>query len=248
MYERLRGLVANRDRQRGDSLSAPAMARPIVAPRVAHLLHIDSSIHLEGSVSRALTQRAAGAWRDAHPGGTVTYRDLGAEPIPHLDTAGGLARHVPPIQHNPAQAASWKLTEQLVAEIEQAETIVLGLPLYNLGAPSTLKAWADHVVAPGLSLDPDTHEGLLGGRDFIVVATRGGGAAPGAPRDRWDEPALWLPHAIGLTGLAPRFILVEFTFADVNPAMTEFIPLARESRDNAEREIDTLWRPAALAA
>ncbi|HEX6714822.1 MAG TPA: NAD(P)H-dependent oxidoreductase [Thermoleophilaceae bacterium] len=215
---------------------------------MAHLLHIDSSIRLEGSVSRALTQRAARAWLDAHPGGTITYRDLGAEPVPHLDTAGGLARHVPPIEHNPAQAASWKRSQELVAEIEQAETIVLGLPLYNLGAPSSLKAWADHLVAPGLSIDPDSHEGLLGGRDFVVVATRGGGSTPGAPRDPWDDPALWLPHAIALTGLAPRFIRVEFTFADVNPAMSQFVPLARESRARAEHEIDALWRPAALAA
>jgi FMN-dependent NADH-azoreductase len=73
---------------------------------IPHLLHIDSSIHGDESVSRALTQRAVNGWRDAHRGGTVTYRDLGAEPVPHLDTAGGLARMVPPIQHNPAQAAS----------------------------------------------------------------------------------------------------------------------------------------------
>jgi FMN-dependent NADH-azoreductase len=104
---------------------------------VANLLHIDSSIHLDGAVNRALTERAARGWRDAHLGGTVTYRGLGAEPIPHLDTAGGLARHVPPI-----------------------ETIVLGLPLYNLGAPRSLKAWADHLIAPGLSIDADSHEGL----------------------------------------------------------------------------------------
>ena len=50
-----------------------------------HLLHIDSSIQGEHSVSRRLTARAAAVWRAAHPGGTVTYRDLGADPLPHLD-------------------------------------------------------------------------------------------------------------------------------------------------------------------
>ena len=75
-----------------------------------HLLHIDSSIQGDRSISRRLTARAAGVWRAAHPGGTVTYRDLGADPLPHLDSDGGLARMVAPAEHTPAQATSWALT------------------------------------------------------------------------------------------------------------------------------------------
>src|SRR5215510_4385842 len=144
---------------------------------MSHLLHIDSSIHVEGSVTRALSARAAEVWRAAHPGGTVTYRDLGASPVPHLETQGGLARNIPPEQHTPAQAASWKLSVQLVDEIKQADTILLGLPLYNFGAPSSVKAWVDHIVANGLSIDAETQDGLLGGRDLVVIAARGGGYA-----------------------------------------------------------------------
>ena len=72
-----------------------------------HLLHIDSSIRGDWSVSRRLTARAVDAWRAAHPDGTVAYRDLGAEPLPHLDADGGLARMTPPDQHTPAQRDSW---------------------------------------------------------------------------------------------------------------------------------------------
>ncbi len=215
---------------------------------MAHLLHVDSSIRCDESVSRALTARAARHWRAAHPGGTVTYRDLGSDPIPHLDSKGGLARLIPPGLHTPAQAASWELSRQLVAEIERADTILLGLPLYNFGAPSSVKAWVDHIVANGLSIDPDTQQGLLGGRDLIVIATRGGGYAPGTPRDGWDHAELWLPHGVALTGLEPRFITAELTLAEVNPAMSELIPLARESRANAERAIDELWQEATKAA
>jgi FMN-dependent NADH-azoreductase len=215
---------------------------------MSNLLHIDSSIHVQGSVTRELTHRAAAMWRTANPGGSVTYRDLGAEPVPHLDTSGGLARHVPPIEHNPDQAASWTLSEQLVGEIERADTIVLGLPFYNLGAPSSVKAWVDHIVAPGLSIDPQTHEGLLGGRDFIVIAARGGGAVPGPPVDRWDDPAFWLPHGVALTGLRPRFIVADFALAQVIPGMAGLVGLAQASRERAEREIDMLWHPPALAA
>jgi FMN-dependent NADH-azoreductase len=208
---------------------------------MAHLLHIDSSVRTEESVSRALTARAAGVWRAAHPGATVTYRDLGAEPIPHLDTAGGLARLIPPDEHTPAQAASWKLSQELVAEIKEADAILLGLPLYNFGAPSSVKAWVDHIVANGLSVNEETQEGLLGGRDLVVIAARGGGYAPGTPRDGWDHAELWLPHGLALTGLESRFITAEFTLAEVNPRMSPLIPLARESRANAERAIDALW-------
>jgi FMN-dependent NADH-azoreductase len=211
---------------------------------MAHLLHIDSSIQGEGSVSRRLSARAAAAWRAAHPEGTVTYRDLGANPVPHLDSANGAARVVPPEQHTPAQAASWALTQELVGEVEAADTVLLGLPVYNYGAPSSVKTWVDHLIAPGLSVDPATMSGLLGGREFIVVASRGGGYGEGTPREGWDHAEQWLPHGVALTGLEPRFITAELTLAHVNPAMAELIPLADESLAAAEREIDDLWVPA----
>ena len=86
----------------------------------------------------------------------MTYRDLGSDPVPDLDTAGGLARIVPAEQHTPEQAASWALTQELVNEIQQADTILLGLPLYNFGVPSSVKAWVDHIIASGLSIDRST--------------------------------------------------------------------------------------------
>ena len=162
---------------------------------MAHLLHIDSSIRGDALVSRKLTARAAAVWRAAHPGGTVTYRDLGRDPLPHLDAAGGLAAALPRDQHSAAQAESWALTELLISEVKEADTIVLGLPLYNFGAPSSVKAWVDRLIAPGLSIDPETHAGLLGGRDFVVLASRGGGYGAGTPREGWDHA-----EALGIRG------------------------------------------------
>src|SRR6202142_3694739 len=215
---------------------------------MAHLLHIDSSIRGDASVSRNLTARAADAWSAAHPGGSLTYRALGRDPLPHLDAAGGLARILPPGQHTAAHAESWALTELLVSEIKEADTIVLGLPLYNFGAPSSVKAWIDRLIAPGLSIDPETHAGLLGGRDFVVLASRGGGYAEGTPRQGWDHAEPWLPHAVSLTGLEPRFITAELTLANVNPAMAGLIPLAEQSLAEAERAIDALWTPESAVA
>jgi FMN-dependent NADH-azoreductase len=213
---------------------------------MAQLLQIDSSIQGDRSVSRRLTARAADVWRTAHPDGTVTYRDLGTHPLPHLDADGGLARMVPPENHTSAQAASWALSEELVAEILAADTILLGLPLYNFGPPSSVKSWVDHLVARGLSIDAATGGGLLGGRELIVLASRGGGYGAGAPREGWDHAEPWLPHGLNATGLETRFIAAELTLADVNPAMAELKPLAAESLAAAEREIDALWAPVAV--
>ncbi|WP_328850754.1 NAD(P)H-dependent oxidoreductase [Micromonospora globbae] len=215
---------------------------------MAHLLHVDSSIRGEHSISRRLTARAAARWRAAHPDGTVTYRDLGRQPLPHLDEDGGLARMVPVEQHTPAQRASWKLTERLVDEVKRATTVLLGLPLYNYGVPSSVKTWVDHLIAPGIAYDPQTGAGLLGDREFIVLASRGGGYGPGTPREGWDHAEPWLPHGISRTGLQPRFIAAELTLAPVTPAMAELVPLHEESLAAAERAIDELWVPARAAA
>src|SRR6185369_16992977 len=110
---------------------------------MAHLLHIDSSVQGDRSVSRRLTARAADRWRATHPGGTVNYRDLAVNPVPHLDGVTGTARLLPVDQHTPAQHESFALSVVLVDEIKNADTVLLGLPLYNFGPPSAVKAWVE---------------------------------------------------------------------------------------------------------
>ena len=128
--------------------------------------------------------------------------------------------------------------------MRRADTILLGLPVYNYGAPSTVKAWVDHLVAPGLSLDPETNAGLLGDRELIVLAARGGGYGPGTPREGWDHAEAWLPHGLTYTGLEPKvFITAELTLAGSIEAMADLRGLAAESLAAAEREIDALWAP-----
>lgn len=213
---------------------------------MAHLLHIDASIQGDRSISRFLTARAAARWRDANPEGAVTYRDLAVDPPPHLGAAAAEARFVPPDQHNADQAAAWAISTELVGEVAAADTIVFGLPVYNYGPPSTVKSWVDHLVAPGLSMDPSTGEGLLGGRDLIVLEARGGGYGEGTPREGWDHAQPWLPHGLSLTGLEPRFIVAELTLADTNPAMADLRELAAESLKAAEAEVDALWTTSAV--
>jgi FMN-dependent NADH-azoreductase len=208
---------------------------------MSHLLHIDTSIAGDRSVSRRLSGRAARRWLATHLGGTVTYRDFAVDAIPHLDAASGLARLVPPEQHTPAQSASYALSIELINEVKAADAVLLGLPLYNYGPPSTVQAWVDHLVAPGLSVTADMQTGLLGDTELVVLAARGGGYGPGTPRDGWDHAQSWLPHGLALTGLVPRFITAELTLAESNPAMAELKPLAAESLRSAVADIDELW-------
>jgi FMN-dependent NADH-azoreductase len=214
---------------------------------MAHLLHIDSSVQGDRSISRALTARAAARWHAAHPGSSVTYRDLATDPIPHFGPATNEARSIPPEQHNEAQAASWALLLEIVGEVAEADTILLGLPVYNYGPPSTVKAWVDHLIVPGVSIDAATGEGKLGGRELIVLQARGGGYGEGTPREGWDHAQPWLPHGVSLTGLEPRFITAELTLADVNPQMADLRDLAAASLKAAEAEVDELWQSAAVA-
>jgi FMN-dependent NADH-azoreductase len=200
---------------------------------MSRLLHIDTSIKGPQSVTRRLSARAADRWRAVHPGGDVHYRDFAVDPVPHLDADGLLA---------PERSLA------LIDEIKQADTVLLGLPLYNFGPPSTVKAWVDHLIVPGVSFDPESGQGLLGDTELVVLAARGGGYGPGTPRAGWDHAEAWLPHGLAMTGLVPRFITAELTMADDNPAMADLRPLAAQSLAAAEAAVDVLWTPATVGA
>lgn len=214
---------------------------------MANLLHVDSSIRAENSRSRALSRHFAEAWRAANAGGTVAYRDLAAEPIPHLDHEAFTANFTPAESRTPYQKEARSLAERLVGELLEADEIVIGMPLYNFGVPSTVKAWFDRLVVPGLTVGEQG--GLLGGRTLTVTAARGGGYGPGSPREGWDHREPWLIHAFEQLGLTEvRFIHAELTLARESPRMIPLDLGAAEDRSLAEAHeaIDRLFEPAAV--
>jgi FMN-dependent NADH-azoreductase len=211
---------------------------------MSHLLHIDSSLRTEGSRSRRLSAYYAERWRAQHPDGVVTYRDLAADPVPHLDHAAFSARFVPAADHTPEQAVASAVTEKLVDEVLAADTILIGMPLYNFGPPSTFKAWFDRIVSERTS-------GKLGGKEFVVVTARGGGYQPGTPRHGWDHREPWLRHALSTLGVSDAvFIDTELTLARESPAM---IPLdlggaEDQSLADALAAVDALFERSAAPA
>src|SRR5215213_5866973 len=114
---------------------------------IVNLLHIDSSLGAEKSVSRQVTAAFAEQWRKAHPDGGYTYRDLAADPLPHLDPASLAARDA---------AGDRAFETGLVEELKAADTVLLGVPMYNFSVPSTFKAWLDWILVPEVFLDQET--------------------------------------------------------------------------------------------
>src|SRR5688572_8053328 len=113
------------------------------------LLHINSSIHSGNGESSRLANRFVDTWRRANPGAAVIERDLAREPVPHLDANRFGAFTSKPDSRTPAQEAVLAYSDTLIDELKRADVVVLGLPLYNFGVPSTLKAYFDHVARAG---------------------------------------------------------------------------------------------------
>lgn len=158
-----------------------AFALPARAPQppefhLPTLLHIDSSPMLETSVTRRLTVHFVRRWRECVPGGRVITRDLGAEPPPHPDALTLEAATVPEGARTPAQQAAAALADRLLEELESADVVLIGAPMYNFSVPSSLKAWFDLVSRPGRTFryGPEGHEGLLSGKTVVAITARGG--------------------------------------------------------------------------
>jgi FMN-dependent NADH-azoreductase len=148
------------------------------------LLQITSSITGDNSQSTALSNEFVARWKAQNPDGKVVLRDLAAEALPHLDGARLGALFTPADQRTPEQQAVVDYSDELIKELRNADVIVLGVPLYNFGMPSTLKAYFDHIARAGVTFRYTANgpEGLLPDVPVYVFATRGGHYA-GGPAD-----------------------------------------------------------------
>jgi FMN-dependent NADH-azoreductase len=141
-----------------------------------NVLQINSSARREASHSTRLANRIVQRLRDAEPDATVTVRDLGLKPHPAVDEAALGALLTPASQRTPEQAARVALDDALIAEIQAADVLVLGVPMYNFGVPASLKNWIDAIARAGVTFRYTEKglEGLLKGKKVFVATTRGG--------------------------------------------------------------------------
>jgi FMN-dependent NADH-azoreductase len=179
---------------------------------MATLLHIDSSVFPSGgSASRAVAEAFRKTWQEQHPDGTVIYRDLASNPVPHITADAHTAGFADPAAHTPEQAAAFAERVKLIEELEQADAVLIGAPMYNFTIPSTLKAWLDNVILIGRTAG-EAHSAK--GTPVTVVASRGGSYAPGTPREPFEYVQNYLTAILADTlALDLDFIVPELTLA-----------------------------------
>jgi FMN-dependent NADH-azoreductase len=212
---------------------------------MATLLHIDSSALFESSVSREVTAAFRAEWETQYPEGTVIYRDLAKDALPHLSADAIVSGMAPAEAHTPEQAEAAALRAALADELERADAILIGTPMYNFTIPSTLKAWLDQVIIMGRTAGPAG--GSVTGKPTTVVVARGGGYGPGTPRESFEFVATYLEKVLtGLLGLDVEFIIPELTLARVVPEMAELIDVADASKAAAHER--AVAKAKALAA
>src|SRR5271156_4696571 len=143
---------------------------------MAKLLHIDSSPLYERSVSRQLTDAFVTQWKSSHPKGTVVDRDLNATTIAPVNAEWVGAAYTPEEARTAQQKELLALSETLLAELEQADEYVFGVPMHNFGVPSVLKLWIDQIARVGraFSYADGTPKGLLTGKKATFIIATGG--------------------------------------------------------------------------
>ncbi|PVE21739.1 FMN-dependent NADH-azoreductase [Microvirga sp. KLBC 81] len=190
-------------------------------------LVITSSALGEASISSQLVKETVARLQSHDPDVRIIARDLGRSPIPHLniDSATALRGTEP---SNEAQAAARSLSDELIAELRAADTLVIGAPMYNFGMPSTLKAWFDYVLRAGITFrySESGPEGLLRGKRALVIESRGGLYSEG-PAQSMDSQEPHLRNLLGFMGIA------DVTF--IRAEKLAFGPEAREQAIDAVR-------------
>ncbi|MEA5599081.1 FMN-dependent NADH-azoreductase [Rivularia sp. UHCC 0363] len=184
---------------------------------MAHLLHIDASPRGERSHSRRLTKDFINQWQQQHPHDTITYRDIGRHPVPHVDEAWIAAAFTPPEQHTPQLHEAIRLSDQLVDEFLAADVYLFGIPMYNFSIPSGFKAYIDQIVRVGRTVAFEPSDAgnafrplVLGKKMFIIEARGDSGFQPGGRYAQMNYHDPYLTTVFGFIGITDiTFIHVE---------------------------------------
>jgi FMN-dependent NADH-azoreductase len=156
------------------------------------ILHIDSSISGDNSASRAISSSIVEKLRRGHAGASIVYRDLAAQPIPHLTLDA---------------FADTSVLDQFLA----ADTVVIGAPMYNFTLPSQLKAWLDRILIAGRTFryTENGPEGLATGKRVIIGLARGGFYHAGSPAASLEHLETYLRGVFNFIGIEPEFVAAD---------------------------------------
>ncbi len=184
------------------------------------VLHIDASARGMDSESRKLSHHFITGWRSTHPEDAIITRDITENPLPHIDSSTLGSLMIAADERSPEQRVDAKRVDDLVNEFIAADVLVLGVPMYNFGIPSTLKAWVDHISIAGRTFEYTANgpKGLVKGTKVYLISTRGGiyGESP------MDHQVNYLKTLLGFLGID-----------DIEVIQAEGLNLSPEERDSS---------------
>ena len=176
------------------------------------LLHIDSSLMGEASLSHQLTQEFAQQWRNANPQGRVIARDLAKIEIPVIDAAWVFANQTPKASRTPEQNSRLALSTEFIQEMFDADEYVLGVPMYNWGTSSSFKLWLDQTLRFGETLlnTASGPKGTLDQKRATFIITAGATYTPGSPGAALNYLEPWLRTYFSYLGIqSMQFLLAD---------------------------------------
>ncbi|MFL9844185.1 FMN-dependent NADH-azoreductase [Flavobacterium rhizosphaerae] len=167
-----------------------------------NILHIITSPRGKESISIKLGNALVNEVLQTHPGSTVTELNLAEHPLPHLDEATVNALRTPVDQHTELQKEVIKASDAAIAQLFDADILVIGVPLYNFGVPSNLKSWLDHVLRAGktFSYTAEGPKGLAAGKKVYLAFSSGGVYSEG-PATGLDFATPYLTAVLGFIGI-----------------------------------------------
>ncbi|WP_448604666.1 FMN-dependent NADH-azoreductase [Thermoleptolyngbya sp.] len=201
---------------------------------MAHLLHIDSSPRDARSRSRQLTREFVEAWKQSHPTDTVTYRDIGRNPLPHVSELWIAAAYTPPEQRTPELWNAIHLSDRLVDELLVADICVIGVPMYNFSIPSTMKAYIDQIVRIKRTFEftPENSENpykplVLNKKMFIITSRGTSGYGPGEKYETLNYQDPYLRTIFGFIGITDITLIAVENDESGESSVAESIAKAR---------------------
>ena len=165
-----------------------------------NLLTIVASPRGDYSISRALTAQFAETWKQNHPDGAVQTRDLVKTEIPFVSLPWIAGAYTPVEQHSPEMTEALAISNELIAELQAADHIVIGTPMHNFSTPAILKAWIDHIVRVNVTFSM-SYEGLLKNKKVTVIVASGGVYTPGSYMESYNAETGYLKQILGFVGL-----------------------------------------------
>lgn len=172
------------------------------------LLHIDASARGDRSLSRRLSGAFVDAWKQLEPSATIITRDVGANPPAFITEEWIAAAFTPEEDRTPAQRETLRPSDELIDEVDRADVIVIGTPMYNYGMPAALKSWFDKVIRVGKTFTFDLARGdfplapIMSGKKLVMLSSHGEfGFGPGGVREKMnhlDTHILTCAHYLGV--------------------------------------------------